>query len=437
MNIVMFTNTYAPHVGGVARSVEAFAGAFRRRGHRVLVVAPLFPGVSSDEREVIRFPAVQHFSGSDFSVPVPVPGRVASTLRRFRPEIVHSHHPFLLGDTALRVAASRNLPVVFTHHTLYEEYTHYVPGDSPRLKRFVLDLVSGYCNLCDAVIAPSASIAELLVQREVTAPIEIIPTGVDIRIFAAGDGPSFRKSRGIPSEAFVVGHVGRLAPEKNLDFLAEGVARFLLRHDKGVFLVAGEGAGRETLTSVFAAHGLSHRLILAGVLDRRALADAYGAMDLFAFASHTETQGMVLAEAMAAGVPVVALDAGGVRDIVRDGRNGRLLGEEDREAFAAALTAVADLPMEGRRRFSQGAFETAEEFSLSRTAARTLALYERLAAVAPSPKDVPASRWNVARRRAAEEWKILRNLAHAVGDAVRAGGKVNGGKGLPADEVGR
>ncbi len=422
MNIVMFTNTYSPHVGGVARSVATFAGAFRRRGHRVLVVAPLFPGVSEDEREVIRFPAVQHFSGSDFSVPVPVPGRVASALRLFRPAIVHSHHPFLLGDTVLRVAASRNLPVVFTHHTRYEEYTHYVPGDSPRLKRFVLDLVTGYCNLCDAVIAPSRSIADLLAQRGVRVPVEIIPTGVDLRVFAAGDGEAFRKSLGIPPEAFVIGHVGRLAPEKNLGFLADGVARFLLRHDRALFLVAGEGTAREDLRALLADRGLSHRLILAGVLDRRELAGAYGAMDLFAFASHTETQGMVLAEAMAAGVPVVALDAPGVREIVRDGSNGRLLGAEDAQAFAAALDAVASLPEEERRRLGEGARETAQEFSLARRAAHTLSLYEKLAEGTPAPKKIETSRWIAARRRFAEEWKILRNLAHALGDAVRSEG---------------
>ncbi len=135
MNILMMTNTYLPHTGGVARSVAWFSEEYRRQGHRVLVVAPTFPHAPAEEPDVIRLPAIQNFNGSDFSVRLPAPGLLVGALDRFEPEIVHSHHPFLTGDTALRVASSRNLPLVFTHHTMYEHYTHYVPGDSPPLRR--------------------------------------------------------------------------------------------------------------------------------------------------------------------------------------------------------------------------------------------------------------------------------------------------------------
>jgi glycosyltransferase involved in cell wall biosynthesis len=188
MNILMLTNTYAPHVGGVARSVEGFAGEFRKLGHRVVIAAPIFDGAPKEERDVIRFPAMQRFNGSDFSVPLPVPGKLSSALRKFPPAVVHSHHPFLLGDTALRVAAGRKIPIVFTHHTLYEKFTHYVPGDSAKMKRFIVELVTGYCNLCDGVIAPSRSVAELLRLRGVKTRIATIPTGVDLEAFGKGDG---------------------------------------------------------------------------------------------------------------------------------------------------------------------------------------------------------------------------------------------------------
>jgi len=167
MNILMVTNTFFPHVGGVARSVLGFTGELRRRGHRVVVVAPTFEGMPESEMDVVRLPAIREFSGSSFSVPVPVPGRISRALRTLQPQVIHSHHPFLLGETALRVAATRCLPVVFTHHTLYERYTHYLPGESPRLQRFAVDLATGYANLCDAVIAPSGSVAQLLRARGV------------------------------------------------------------------------------------------------------------------------------------------------------------------------------------------------------------------------------------------------------------------------------
>jgi len=420
MNVLLLTNTYRPHVGGVARSVETLARELRRRGHGVLVGAPSFTGGEEERDEgVVRFPAVQHFNGSDFSVPMPVPGRLSGKLRRFGPDLVHSHHPFLLGDTALRVAAARRLPVVFTHHTLYERYTHYVPrahpeGVSPRLEAFTLQLVTGYANLCDAVIAPSASIEALLRERGVKVPIRVIPTGVDLAFFAGGDGRAFRAGRGLSPEAFVVGHVGRLAPEKNLAFLARAVVRFLRAHPQAHFAVVGEGPSRQEIAAICTEAGVGGRFHAWGVLEGPELAGAYRAFDAFAFASRTETQGLVLAEAMAAGVPVVAIDAPGVREVVTDEINGRLLPGEDPEAFAAALAWVRGLGPEGRGRLGQALETTAREFARETSVDRTLDLYRELRGAAPAPRKIADSPWAAAREMLAEEWKILRNMAHAV-----------------------
>jgi glycosyltransferase involved in cell wall biosynthesis len=421
VNILMVTNTFTPHVGGVAKSVRGFTEELRRGGHRVLVVAPAFEGAPGREEDVIRVPAVQNFNGSDFSVPVPITVKIAAALKSFSPEIVHSHHPFLLGDTALRVAASREAPAVFTHHTMYEMYTHYVPGDSPKLKRFVADLATGYCNLCDAVVAPSGTVAELLARRGVSVRIEVIPTGVDLRLFEACDGGEYRRRSGIPADAFVVGHAGRLAPEKNGEFLAIAAAAFLARNANARFLLVGEGPSKEAMRKTFDAGGLSGRLHTAGVLEGRELASAYKSMDVFAFASLTETQGMVLAEAMAAGVPVVAVDAPGAREVVRDRENGRLVPRAEEHAFVEALQWVADREPGERRRLSEGAVRTASEVSLPRTAAKLLALYESLAGTRRPPKAIETSPWTSARKLIEEEWKILRNIARAAGEAVLPG----------------
>lgn len=414
----MLTNTFLPHVGGVARSVQRFAEEFRRRGHRVLVVAPHYGASPAQEADVIRIPALRNFNNSEFSLPVPVSRRVARALKTFEPEIVHSHHPYLLGDTALRVAASRGIPAVFTHHSRYEAFTRYVPGDSPRLRRFVRDLVTGYCNLCDAVIAPSETVARLLARRGVKAPIEVIPTGVDLKLFSGGDRVSCRARYGIPDEAFVVGHVGRLAPEKNLGFLADAVARFLLRNDKARFLLVGDGPMREAVRNTFESRGLSGRFHQEGVLGEAALSHVYKGMDVFAFASRTETQGMVLTEAMAAGTPVVAIDASGAREVVRDGDNGRILPRQDAEAFAAALSWIADLSVDERRRLRERVARSAEGFSISRTADKTLALYESLIETPTARKAIGTGPWTTARKLVGEEWKIVRNLVRAAGIAV-------------------
>ena len=234
LNILMFTNTYRPIVGGVSESVQRLKGRLQAEGHRVLVVAPKLQGQPRHEPDVIRVAAVQHFNGSDFSLPVPIPGQLYEAIEAFEPDIVHSHHPFLLGDTAARAAETYGLPLVFTHHTLYEHYTHYVPGDSPRMQRFAVALSTEYTHLCDAVIAPSESTRSLLFRRGANSAVYVVPSGVDTRRFANGDGRALRRRMGIPESAYLVGHVGRLAQEKNLPFLARAVADWLAGHPEHV-----------------------------------------------------------------------------------------------------------------------------------------------------------------------------------------------------------
>jgi glycosyltransferase involved in cell wall biosynthesis len=408
MNIVMVTNTFTPHVGGVARSVEAFTAEYRRRGHRVLVVAPEFPGRPDDEIDVCRVPAIQEFNASDFSVALPLVGLLTDALDAFEPEIIHSHHPFVLGMTALRVARYRNLPLVFTHHTLYEQYTHYVPGDSPSLQRFVIELAVSYCNLSDHVFAPSESIMDLLIRRGVSeTPVTVMPTGVDVERFGGGDGSQIRKKLHMPEDAFVVGHLGRLAPEKNLPFLTEAVATFLKRHDTAHFVVVGAGPTEAEMQEIFAREGLAERLHLMGVLENQPLVDALAAMDVFAFASRSETQGMVLTEAMAAGVPVVALDAPGTREVVENWVNGRLLETQSIDGFVAALNWLAELPIGERQAYKGAARATARAYSMSHSADKALTCYARL-----------RSRFEGCRLRNDHIWYHLRDLIEAEWDAI-------------------
>ena len=412
MNILMFTNTFTPHCGGVARSVEQFAAEYRRCGHRVLIVAPEFPDPIDDEVDVVRIPAIQQFNGSDFSVAVPIPGYLNGTIRHFQPEIIHSHHPFILGDTAQRFAAKYDIPMVFTHHTQYEQYTHYVPGDSPAMQRFAIELAVGYCNLCDAVIAPSETIRDRLRSQGVTSDIEVIPTGVDTQVFGNGDGATARRSYKIPKHRFVVGHVGRLAPEKGLHFLAKAVATFVADHDDACFLVAGMGPSQQVIEAEFEQRQIADRLIIVGRLDRDELANVYAAMDVFAFASQSETQGMVLTEAMAAGTPVVAVNAPGVREIMVSLQNGLMLDQEVHAEFVAALNTVASMEDTQYAALSAGAVKSAEHFSMTSTAERALRFYQRLVH-AGATKSRDLSPWAVAQRRVHQEWLLLSNLANA------------------------
>ncbi len=410
INILMASNTYTPCVGGVTKSVEQFVNRYRERGNNVVVATASYKNLPPDEYDVVRFPAVHHFNGSDFSWPLPIPGKMASALSRISPDIVHSHHPFVLGGTALRAAAAYNAPLVFTYHTMYEKYSHYMSVRSWRLKRYLISLVTGFCNFCDTVIAPSESVASLLRARGVTVPIHVIPTGIEVSYYANGDGSKVRSSWGIPEDAFLVGHVGRLATEKNLLFLANAVAKFLKSNNKAWFSLVGCGPMKQEIIEICQQHGVADRVVTTGFLNSDQLRDAYKAMDVFAFSSLTETQGMVLVEAMAAGVPVVAYDAPGVREVVVDGINGRLLNSTEIE-FCQALEWMANCSVDKRIRLSKNALQTALDYEIEDTVDEALLLYKNL--IAQKRLQPPPMQRSANLRMLTAQWRIAMNIARA------------------------
>lgn len=421
MNICMFTNTYLPHVGGVARSVDSFAEDLRRRGNNVLIVAPTFPGssLSFDKGNVLRVPAIQNFNGSDFSVRIPIPFFIEERIDTFKPDIIHSHHPFLLGDAAIRAAYRRNLPLVFTHHTLYEQYTHYVSADSEIMQQLAINLSTEYANHCTRVVAPSESIASLIASRGVTSPIEVIPTGIDVDHFQSGDGDAFRQAHDIPKNLFVLGHLGRLAPEKNLEYLCDAVIHAMRKSSHQLrFLVVGTGRSEARIAEKFEEAGCAQQLIMAGKKEGKDLVDAYNAMDLFVFSSKSETQGMVLAEAMSASLPVIALDASGAREVVQDKENGRLLpAESSPEDFADALLEGVE-QCEQTTTWRKAALHRAHQFSRESTADTLAKLYQKVQQDQQHSQtrfdDSGLDPWNDFMHSLRIEWEILSGKASAL-----------------------
>ena len=414
MNILMMTNTYKPLLGGLERSVEIFTKEYRKLGHTVMIVAPEFPNMQPEEG-VIRIPAIQNFNGSDFSIQLPIPGVMSEALVDFKPHLIHTHHPFLIGDTALRMATKYNAPLVFTHHTLYEENVHYVPGNDEALKRFVVELSTGYANLADHVFAPSESVMHLIKERGVTTPVTVVPTGIDVDKFNNGDGQAFRKKQNIPSEAFVIGHVGRLAPEKNLEFVTAAVAGFMKKEPRAHFLIGGKGPSEDKIKEIMANAGVSDRLHLAGVVKGQDLIDTYHAMDTFVFASQSETQGLVITEAMSAKIPVIAVDAPGVREVVQDGVNGRLLPAENIENFVMALEWLAAQPKTEITKIKKACRDIAMEFSMEKCAERAIKVYADLVVEGFFRKHTEDSPWTRTTRMVQTQWELVKNLTIAAG----------------------
>ncbi|MBC2593591.1 glycosyltransferase [Ruficoccus amylovorans] len=422
MKIAMFTNTYPPHVGGVARSVSTQVEWLQAHGHETLVIAPEFPDIpEGEEPGVLRVPAIQNFNGSDFSVRLPLGLDAVNRIEAFAPDIVHSHHPFLMGDSALRIAYQEGRPLIFTHHTRYEDYAHYILEDSDALKALAREIALNYSSLADLVVAPSASIEQMLLERELKQPIRVIPTGIDPERFRPAEPQAVRERLGIPADAFTLGHVGRLAPEKNLPYLMEAVTAFLRKNESCHFLVVGYGPEEEKMRASAEKAGIGPRCHFAGKLEGQDLADAYHALDLFVFSSKSETQGMVLAEAMTCGKPVVALDAPGAREVVRDGSNGRLLaGDASPEQFAEAADELYQRLRNGspedRNALEASLRETAEAFSLDACMGRMCELYAE--AIADYGSAGTLSGWEKFLGRCEAEWRLALEKAASAGAAI-------------------
>jgi len=291
--------------------------------------------------------------------------------------------------------------------------------NSDVMKGFVVNLTTEYANMCTQVIAPSRSIADLIRERGVTKPIEVIPTGIDTEAFKSGQGALFRMRTKIPEDALVIGHVGRLAPEKNLIYLAKAAAAAISEKlPSAYFLVVGSGPSEGEIKDIFLQKQVHNHLVLTGKLTGRDLYDAYNSMDLFVFSSKSETQGMVLAEAMAAGKPVIALNASGVREVVKDGENGRLLSADAPvTVFSNAIFEFFAQP-EIRRKWQAGARHTADQFSRNRCCANLLNLYESIIDnvclienYCAIPSQDPLEKLQ---RRIAIEWEILSQKTSAL-----------------------
>lgn len=381
MNIGMFTDIYRPAVNGVTRSIDLLKENLEARGHTVYVFAPAVRRHPKEER-VIRLPSIKRLSPIK-EAPIGF-AYVPFMTRRVQPlqlDVIHTHLPFFVGALGYRVANRLKLPKIHTYHTHLTEYAHYAPP-VPGLRRpvrFGLKRLSKrYCNGADYVVAPSTAIERLLRTYGVTKPIVVNPTGIVCQEFrrldAAARTAVWDRYR-VPSDQRIILFGGRLAKEKNLTFLLR-CFRSVADRDQGVHLVfAGGGPFEGTLRRHIHSAGLATRATITGFLTKEQIAQTMGAADIFAFPSYTETQGIVLAEALAAGCPVVAIDALGPKDAVRSGRNGFLV-PLDETAFTAKLELLlADEPL--RQRMSAAAVADAGQFSVATTTDRLLGIYEQ------------------------------------------------------------
>ena len=342
MRVALFTNNYLPFRGGVTTSVETLRRGLDALAHRAWVFAPAPSVPLADPPWVFRYPSIPAPTYPGFALPVPYSPRLFRTARALDPDIVHAQHPFLLGPTARRLARRHGCPLVFTYHTRYEKYAHYVPLPERFVAALAVRLSCRFASSADLVIAPSARIAETLRERGVTAPVVVVPTGIPLDLFCPGDRREARRRLGLPSDARLCLYVGRLDREKSVDRIIDAFGTIADAVGDAHLILVGEGTHLPAAQRRAEASAARDRIHFHRGMAREALPKFYRAADLFLFASETETQGLVLAEAHGCGLPAVAVRASGVNEVVRDGESGLLTKAESRELAEAAVGLLLD-----------------------------------------------------------------------------------------------
>ncbi|MBI4589560.1 MAG: glycosyltransferase [Candidatus Rokubacteria bacterium] len=384
MRVGIFTNNYLPMRGGVTTAVETLRQGLEALGHRAWIFAPRFSPRPDDPPFVFRYASIPAPTYPDFPLALPFSPRLARAVRALDIEIFHAQHPFLLGATARRLARRLGRPLIFTYHTRYEKYAHYVPVRQDWVRALAIRWSCRFADLSDLVIAPSARTRDTLRERDVKAPIAVVPTGVELDRFAPGDRGAARAALGLPADDPLLLYVGRLDREKSVERLLAAFDQVAAVLPTARFLLIGGGTQARSLRDQARRSAVGDRIDFRGVRPREELPAYYRAADLFVFASESETQGLVLSEAAASALPAVAVSGCGVDEVVANSETGILTKPEPRDLADAAIALLLD--PERRRRMGESARRLAErKFCARRQVGRVAALYETLSAGVKRP----------------------------------------------------
>jgi glycosyltransferase involved in cell wall biosynthesis len=379
----------------VTVSTETLARGLRAAGHEVLLVAPRPPngveppgsGAPGPSPAYAWLPSYQAPPPGPpgYRMPWPVPSAALRAARDFGPQIAHAQSPFVSGLMARRTAQHTGARLVFTHHTRFGDYRHYLGPLAGVVEGTLNAYLGDFWASCAAIVAPGNALADEIRQRlgpRRQPAVRVIPTGVDVPGLQALASVDLRARYGFPRDAVLVASHGRLATEKNVAMLVEAFAAAAARDPRLRLVLIGDGSAAGATGDRVNAPDLAGRVALPGRLPRLEALAAVAGADLFAFASQTETQGLVLAEALTAGLPVVALAGPGVEDSVRDGVDGVVVrptspGDDSATRLGEALASLAADP-ERRRAMAAAAREGATRFDVTRRIAETVALYREL-----------------------------------------------------------
>lgn len=379
LKIGFFTDTYTPQVNGVITSIDIFRESLEKLGHTVYIFAPAIPGYKDkrNKLKIFRFHSMKFAFQKEYRVAFPFSFELAKKIPKLNLDIIHSHTPFSLGILAEFIAGVARIPLVHTYHTLFPEYVKsYIFGGRIITPKMAERLSALYCNRCDVIIAPSPKMDYLLRRYGIKKKIVVIPTGINIKEFRKPSHNNIRKKYNIPENSKVLIFVGRAGKEKNIDFLIKAFAKINKKVPQSFLLLVCEGPYKQNLLKLIKKLNLQDKVCITGYLKKSDVVKAYYASDIFVFASKTDTQGVVILEALACGLPVVAVSDSAFFGILKNEINGFATKSNFNDFSQKLIDLLTD--RKKYNKISNMCEKTALEFIASNQAKKLVDVYKDL-----------------------------------------------------------
>lgn len=361
MKIAIITEGYRPFINGVIVSIDLFAKQFRKLGHEVYIFAPSYPDYKEDEEYIFRLGSVPSIIQKSIRIPVPTYIKMDKLFSKIGFDIIHIQHPIIFGQVVKRLVKKYKLPLVFTHHSFYENYSHYIPLPQKFIKKMAIKLSVDFSNNCDLVVTPSETVKEVLRTRGVIAPIEVIPTGINFKMFNKASGDFVREKYQISKESKILLFVGRMSKEKNLDILLDSFPMVISDFPDTYLILVGEGPERKKMEKKVKEIGVNDKVLFIDSQPYNEIPNFYKESDLFLFPSKKDTQGLVVLEAMTCALPIVAVRSMCVEELNIDKRAGFLTRNSPIEFSKKIRKLLADKNIYNE--FSKNSVEIAKKYS--------------------------------------------------------------------------
>jgi len=382
MKIGIFTDCYYPQINGVITSTMNLQKELEKLNHEVYIITTTFPNFKDEDQEhIIRIPSIPFFKWSEFRIGLFLKHtKTYNKVRALNFDIVHTQTEFSMGNFGTYIAKDLNIPSLHTYHTVYEEYTHYISNIGKRpLKKIARKFSKHYINNFSGIIAPTEKTKNLLISYGVKNKIYVVPTGINLEKFKKdipdAEMDSLLKSFNIKKDSFKLIFLGRISKEKNIETLINIMPKIISDNKNIQLIIVGDGPDRLELEEKVKDLGLENNIIFTNRIPNDKVPIYYKLADLFISPSKTETQGLTILEAMAAGVPVLVYDDTNVKGIVSHKKNG-LLFKESHELLDNIEFALHN--KEEIKHYAEEAFKIADNFSSANFAKKIERIYKEL-----------------------------------------------------------